>query len=245
MSVPCLNCDDELFAPPRRVLADGFSTIIGGKALDLEDDPMGGVKRIVCREIDRIYRPQDLDLPEKAIIFDLGAHVGAFSCYAGLRWPDARIVAVEPVQGNVAMLRRNLIANNVTNVTVIEAAVAPLRYESPGKVTIFANMAQNSGGSSMFTGGDPIVCKAVTLQSLFDEYAPDGLDLMKIDIEGAERVVLPPAIGLLRRTKWVIGELHGQGEEWQSQVELIANIVTEAVGKDNARFTAQRMGDAP
>ena len=70
------------------------------------------------------------------VVLDLGANIGLFSLWVARRWPGARVIAVEPLERNVAALRRNL-----------ALALAPDRVE------IVAAAATTADGEVTFGGG--------------------------------------------------------------------------------------------
>ncbi len=73
-----------------------------------------------------LYFPRGLDaIPSNEWILDLGAHHGVFSVAALTRYPDARLIAVEPDPSGIAALRVNLALNNlVDRAEWVEAAIA-------------------------------------------------------------------------------------------------------------------------
>ena len=120
---------------------------------------------------------------------DVGALVGYYACLAAKLCPRARVHAFEMDSDNVALLLRNVELNALDNVAVVEAAVADrlgtLRY------------AARSGGGGIFklasfgTGIDPAKLRDVKTVSLDEHFAGGpGPDLVKIDVEGAEMLVL-------------------------------------------------------
>ena len=67
-------------------------------------------------------------LPERlrpaGVLVDLGANIGMASVWYSRRYGIDRVVAVEPVPANVAILRKNLAANSVAN-EIVRATVGP------------------------------------------------------------------------------------------------------------------------
>src|SRR5689334_13955804 len=62
---------------------------------------------------------------EGDVVLDAGANVGDFTIVAAGKTGDkGRVVALEPHPDNAYLLRKNLARNNVSNVTVIEAALS-------------------------------------------------------------------------------------------------------------------------
>jgi FkbM family methyltransferase len=105
-------------------------------------------------------------------VVDLGANVGLFGAYVLGRYPDARIVAFEPHPANAALLRRVIEANGPGDRwELVEAAAAA----SDGSVEFSGDFNTGRVGEGGFS---------VPAVAIFPYLA--GVDLAKIDIEGAE-----------------------------------------------------------
>jgi len=174
-----------------------------------------------------IFVERSLEFPSWAAaprILDLGANIG-LSVLAFLRdHPDARITAVEPDPAIFAILERNVRGNGGASVRLIQAAAwsgsGTLRFRSDG-----ADGGRARGGEAApALGGDAtagavpdaspaageIEVPAVDVAALFDE---GPFDVVKMDIEGAERVVLPALGERLRRVRCLFVEVHsGPGD---------------------------------
>ncbi len=60
-----------------------------------------------------------------SVVFDLGSHAGFYTLLASsLVGPKGKVVAFEPMPQNLSYLKEHLRLNQITNVTVIEAAVS-------------------------------------------------------------------------------------------------------------------------
>lgn len=203
MHVPCLRtgCEAGLILSPeaRRIDEHGFSLL----GMDLEDDPQGGVTKIVCREIVTSYDLPNLYLPENAVIVDIGAHVGAVSIWLAMRLPDARIFALEPSITNYTRLLRNLAANGIANVTALRAAVT-----GDGRdVILRGSVKDNSGGLSILGEGNGLPAPSYSLSELC-EITGNRIDLLKMDCEGAEYEIIHANPDLLTGVEFFVGEFH-------------------------------------
>ena len=124
-------------------------------------------------------------------VFDIGAHVGFYSLLASSRvGPAGRVFAFEPMPRNLASLREHLRINGVTNVTVIEKAVA----DAAGVAAFTA--AGSSQEGHLLPGGE-LRIETVALDDLIARDQLPVPDLLKIDVEGAEMRVLGGAKNLL------------------------------------------------
>lgn len=206
---PCRSIDCEAYLGwdrngVKRVHADGFGTTINGIKLDIEDDPSGGVAKIVCREIAQSYDLDSIPFQAGDVAIDIGAQVGIVSIYLAKRYPFLKIYAFEPVPVNFARLQRNLAANGITSVIAINKAITGDGRE----LKLHGDLAGNSGGISAFTGesGPEFIVPSTTLQEVFTENEIRWVTLLKIDCEGAEYEILTPNV--LRRVKYLRGEFH-------------------------------------
>ena len=134
-------------------------------------------------------------------IVDAGANIGLASLFLASRYPQARIVAVEPNPGNFELLVRN--TRQEPRVTPLQAAVAGA--ENMGDVYI-----GTEGRGSHFqvnTTGAGVAVRAVTIETICREHGLATLDLLKMDIEGGELEVFANP-EFMPRVGAVVIELH-------------------------------------
>ncbi|HEX2078825.1 MAG TPA: FkbM family methyltransferase [Longimicrobium sp.] len=145
---------------------------------------------VFCREEYRV--------PARArCVVDVGANWGAFSLFAAERAPAARVFAVEPHPEEHPRLVRNLAANGVGGrVTAWPLAVAG----EAGTRWIDADPAHPGPSRGIHPAGAPpppasVPVQAVTLAELLDRARAaagvERIDLVKMDVEGAEHEILP------------------------------------------------------
>jgi FkbM family methyltransferase len=140
----------------------------------------------------------DIDLGRPRTIVDAGAHAGLFSLYLHDRFPEAKILAVEPSPSTVARLRKNV--GGVPRLTVLELALG-----AEDGTASFRQGVQ-SWGSSLDPDGE-ITVETATVASLLSRAGFSGIDLLKMDIEGAEWSAFRTEDDL-HGAVHVIGELH-------------------------------------
>ena len=68
-----------------------------------------------------------LSLPDKPIIWDVGANIGIYSILLGTKFPEASILAFEPNDNVAKLLQDNIFRNSVTNVTLRREALSDNR----------------------------------------------------------------------------------------------------------------------
>lgn len=121
------------------------------------------------------------------VVYDIGAHVGYFSLFLGELVGEAgRVLAFEPNPVNVEYLRQHLDMNGICNVDVFEFALSDENGES-----FFINKKDTSTGC-LSSSGDMWV-ETYTVDYLVDSGTVPPPDYIKIDVEGAELLVLKGA----------------------------------------------------
>jgi FkbM family methyltransferase len=136
-------------------------------------------------------------------VLDCGANIGLASLFFKRRYPAARITAYEADPALFAIASGNLAANGAGDVELVNAAV----WTSAGRVTFRAE-GTDSGMIDGLAGG--VAGRAVDVASLRlrDILAGDRLDLLKLDIEGAEDAVLADCEPVLDRVDAIVMDLH-------------------------------------
>jgi FkbM family methyltransferase len=139
-------------------------------------------------------------------ILDCGANVGAASLFFKRQYPHARITAYEADPDLCAMTRRNLTRNGAADVDVVHTAL----WTTTGSVTFFSEGSDSGMISGLAGASNEIAAKAVTVPSLRlrDVLADDRVDLLKLDIEGAEDAVLQDCEPVLDRVNAIVMDLH-------------------------------------
>lgn len=152
-------------------------------------------------------------------VYDLGANVGFYTLLASrLVGPTGHVVAVEPLPRNLQFLRRHVALNRAANVDVVAAAVA----DRPGT----GHFTQSAGASENRLGADgTLAVEMTTLPALAERFGPP--DVIKMDVEGAEALVLRGSMEFLARTRpTILLSLHdGTGRE-------ASNAVVRELGYD-------------
>jgi FkbM family methyltransferase len=148
------------------------------------------------------------DLRNVQLIIDCGANIGCSSAYFLSVFPTAKVIAVEPDRENFAILSRNLKPYG-SRAHAICAAVWP---DSSKKLQCvkgaFADGLDWACTVRVDVEGDT---EAVTIEELLKGSGRSTIDLLKVDIEGAERDILAAGkIGWLEYVRNLCIELHGE-----------------------------------
>lgn len=132
----------------------------------------------------KVFAESEYDLPFSIpvrTVVDAGAHIGAATLFYHSRFPDARILAIEPEESNYHLLRKN--TETISNIVAIRAALWPYEKQLWLQDTAADKAAfQVCTTSSNFGYSVP----SITPQKLFEKLHVDQIDLLKLDIEGAE-----------------------------------------------------------
>ena len=120
---------------------------------------------------------------------DIGAHVGYYTLlFSRLVGEAGEVFAFEPEAENFEMLQKNVALNGPRNVTLMRKAVS----NGPGPVLLHLSLG-NPGGHSIFpipSYHRTIEVESVSLDDYMDAIGRKIVDVVKIDVEGAEYVVL-------------------------------------------------------
>jgi FkbM family methyltransferase len=136
-------------------------------------------------------------------ILDCGANVGLASLFFRRAYPQARITAFEADPALHAILSANLRANGASDIESRHAAL----WTSTGTLTFHCE-----GSDSGMIGSLPGAVDAPSMQvpslRLRDVLDEGPIDLLKLDIEGAEDPVLADCEPVLHRVKALVMDLH-------------------------------------
>lgn len=133
-----------------------------------------------------------------AVVYDVGAHVGFYTLLASrLAEPGGKVIAFEPLPRNLHFLREHLRLNQVSNVRVIELALADRDDE-----VSFAE-GENSFNARISDEGKLRV-RTAALDDLISRENLPAPDFIKMDIEGAETMALQGARQILDKYHPVI-----------------------------------------
>jgi len=134
------------------------------------------------------------------LMVDIGAHVGNFSLLAAFH-PKLRVVAFEPLPDIFDILQSNIRLNGLENrVQAFPYAI----FDKPGKAILkVPRKKMDLGGATL--GDRPSIphCQDLEVEChrLDDWDWPCPINLMKIDVEGAELMVLQGGENTIREQK--------------------------------------------
>lgn len=166
---------------------------------------------------DKIYNFKSKS--ESPRIIDCGSNIGLSVIFFKEKYPESRVISFEPDPSIFLVLKENIERNDYKNVELINKAVwineKDLEFIQDG-----------SDGGRLFIEKENLEKKisvpSVRLASFLEEY----VDLLKIDIEGAETVVLQSCKEKLNNVENIFIEYHSIANEKQNLHHLL-NILSE------------------
>ncbi len=141
-----------------------------------------------------VYMRRDYEIAcdkKSPIIIDCGSNIGLSILSLKSRYPDARIIAFAPNPAAFGYLQRNVQANNLTDVSLNQCAVA-----SKDETRVFFSDADDDGalGASLTDRLREKTDRRVVEQSVqcvtLSSFITKPVDFLKIDVEGAEQEIL-------------------------------------------------------
>jgi FkbM family methyltransferase len=160
-------------------------------------------------------------------IIDCGANVGISVLYFKTLYPNAEIIAFEPDKDIFAILKENIDNSNHKKVTLINKAL----WNTEGKTSFIDEGAD--GGKILDSKNIPphnlniIEVETTSLRACLNQ----KVDFLKIDIEGAETIVIEDCENLLHNVERIFIEFHSAINKPQ-QLDVILNILS----KNNFRY---------
>ena len=149
--------------------------------------------------IDRHNRDEDLEFIARALqsgetYVDVGANIG-FTAIEGSRavGPAGKVFAFEPHPTIFSYFQQNLQLNGCSNTKAFNVALD----REPGELRF---MNDRRDDMNRISAGGGLVVRAETLDKMIPFSAAERIQLLKVDVEGAERSVFAGASEVLRRT---------------------------------------------
>jgi len=145
-------------------------------------------------------------LRDGGVVIDCGANQGVYTCaFASAVGSSGRVIAVEPIPKQIASLKRNILLNSFQNCTVIQAAIS----DSVGTAALFLRNKDVEATLVRVESGDSLEVNTVSLDSIASNL--ERMDLVKLDVEGAEAMAIDGGHDAISRFKPIIVcEANGQ-----------------------------------
>ncbi|OGQ23332.1 MAG: hypothetical protein A3I05_05185 [Deltaproteobacteria bacterium RIFCSPLOWO2_02_FULL_44_10] len=134
-------------------------------------------------------------------VVDIGAHIGLFSLIAGQKvGAEGHVYAFEPMPRCYELLQKNIQLYNLNNVEAIQSIVT----NKQGKTELWMDKYYSILGSlhkdNLMNKGEKVEVDAITLDHFFlgTDSHERRIDIIKMNIQGAEGLVIDGAKQLLR-----------------------------------------------
>lgn len=156
--------------------------------------------------LEQIFVRQDYHLDATGVrrILDLGANIGMASLYLSRLFPEAEIACVEPSPQNIPLLEK-VIALNGMRARVFKAAAGA----EAGSIDLHIADSPDCNSIYPVDGSTNVVSvPLIPVPEIMRQMGWDQIDLLKIDIEGAEKEVLHRNNAWLQNVRIITGESH-------------------------------------
>ncbi|SDN44385.1 methyltransferase, FkbM family [Desulfonauticus submarinus] len=157
------------------------------------------LEQIFKKEIYKFYSNS-----KKPVIIDCGAHIGLTSIYFARLYPSARIYSFEADQDIFKVLEYNISYNKIKNIKIYNKAVW-----IHNRGVYFCQKGNDSGYIS--NKSSHALVPSLKLKEFLDNF--DKIDLLKLDIEGAEFEVLKDIDDSIDKISTAIVEVHKLNEK--------------------------------
>ena len=141
----------------------------------------------------------EADLPADAAVLDCGANIGLVSVAVLTKHAGARVLAIEPDPRNIELCQRNL-EPFAGRAQILRAAV----WDTAGWLKL-ASGTEGTWASHVEPGSGDI--EALTITNALERLGAEWVDLIKLDVEGAEARILSGDISWLARTGCLMIEI--------------------------------------
>lgn len=153
------------------------------------------------------------------VILDAGANIGLAAIYFANKYPEAKIIAIEPEESNFELLKENV--SPYANITPIQAALwnrnEDISLIDPGLdkcgfMTQLEDTGEESRSSDILIQESRISechqISGMTIDGIMKDFNLSSIDILKIDIEGAEKEVFENTEAWIESVNAIIIELH-------------------------------------
>jgi FkbM family methyltransferase len=189
---------------------------------------LSNYRSIFC---DRIY---DFESENPAPrILDLGANIGLSILFFKEIYPQAQIIALEPDPQLFSYLKHNIYGNGYEDVDLRDQAA----WHCNTMIPFNASLADDGHIILNDTLSKETLVKAIDISQLLSAYR---FDFIKMDIEGAEKFVLPACQPYLESVQYVFVEYHAIPDQPQ-ELSKILNILESS----GFRLYLQTIGPRP
>jgi FkbM family methyltransferase len=208
-------------------------------------DVLLGNDNSLCLYVCGSFEPNEFAFLDKVlkpgmVFVDVGANDGYYTLFAAQQiGRTGRVLAVEPSTRERTNLERNIARNGLGNVTVVPVALGAACGTAGLRLAQGAHSGHNTLGRFANDGVHAESVEQVTVRALDDVVAEqklDRIDIIKIDVEGAEANVIAGGKSVLRAMRPLIlleisdKALRGQGSDAQALIATVRDELDYEIG---------------
>lgn len=158
---------------------------------------MDGVGEYDITKLDEIFKSSD----DVRYIIDAGANIGMFSLLIANKYKNARVVAVEPDENNFEILKKNCeLYDNIVCLNLgIWSENCKLKLINPGCGSMSFRFEKTDGSEGT---------NAICIETLLSSNHFEGVDILKMDIEGSEMEVFSKNNSWIDECRFYMIETH-------------------------------------
>ena len=161
-----------------------------------------GSSFLVAQGAISIYEPENKKYfnIERGVFVDIGANIGRYAVMQARKLHEGKVIAIEPMPKDFKILKKNISLNRLKNIIPIEIACS----DKKGNADFWLGAEGEGTAHSLFeikNRSRKIRVKTDTLDNIIRDLKIKRVDLMKVDVEGAEPNVF-------RGAKKILGEYH-------------------------------------
>ncbi len=195
-------------------------------------------------DVDEGYELRNWFYPNaRGVVVDVGANVGGYTVRACKR--ADLVVAIEPQPEVFEVLRWNVEHNCPGNVVLVRKAVADRSGKTVLRIPIYRGSI-DSGTASIMPDYEPpgskgyqeVEVEVDTLDNILGELGIDRIDFLKVDVEGAEKLVVRGAMNILSRTSRIMIEIRPGNED---VLDILGRLGFKVI--DRKKRTISSQGD--
>jgi FkbM family methyltransferase len=193
------------------------------------------VRSILLGELEEAIR---CTRPKFGLIIDAGGYIGVSAVVFARHFPNARIVVLEPDMENYRLASAN--CRDYANVDVLNCALAA----TESQVTLYDRglgpwgftIVQQAADAPLMTSIGEV--SALSIGTLLRRYGVDGVDLLKLDIEGGEYELFEGCPRWVASCGVIVAELHDRIRPGCSDVFRKAMTGREQVGTGGEKLVS-------
>lgn len=188
-----------------------------------------------------VFRKKEYDFKltsNPSVIFDIGANIGMASIFFAKKYPNSKIYSFEPEATNFEMLKLNV--SNLSNVQIFNCAI----WSHTQMIPLFDNGSGHWGFMTSVdatTPGTKVIqtVEGISIEDFLVENNIAQVDLLKVDVEGAEKDIFSNAASWIDKISSICVELHEEMVPGVTQLVLDSLADFEIEHRDRTYFATR------